>query len=173
MSAPELEQILAHAKSLGLSGRELAEAAGLCPETVSRLRRAADCRLGTVKRLAAAAGLKLELRPRRPDAARKRTGPAARLAARKLSAGRRREISAEQLVAAIRAPEAAEPWTAHLHGLLEELPVETLHDIVLDGDLGFADLLRLAERLDVAGETAGETLDWLEEMAGDGVAQAA
>jgi len=45
--------------------------------------------------------------------------------------------------------------------------------MVLDGDLGFADLLRLAERLDVAGETAGETLDWLEEMAGDGVAQAA
>jgi hypothetical protein len=57
----------------------------------------------------------------------------------------------------------------HLRRLFEKLPVETLHDMVLDGDVRFVDLLHHAERLEVAGEN----VDWLKEMVGEGVVQAA
>ena len=51
----------------------------------------------------------------------------------------------------------------------EELPIELVHDVILDEKLDYAHLVWLAKEL----VTEGETLDWLTEMAGDGLADAA
>ena len=171
MPAPELATILAEAGRLKLSGEALASAAGIRPETLSRLRRAEDCRLSTLRRLASAVGLSVEVLPYRAEASR--AGRALRLAARKLSAGRRQAISATDLETAIRDPEAGTRWPGHLAGLLEELPIELLHDLVIEGTTSFEALSRLADRLGLtaAGEKEG-TIAWIEEMAGDRVASA-
>jgi hypothetical protein len=44
-----------------------------------------------------------------------------------------------------------------------------VHDVILDEDLNYAHLISLAKDLG----TEGETIDWLTEMAGDGLANAA
>lgn len=54
----------------------------------------------------------------------------------------------------------------HLLGFFEELPVESVHDVVLDEGLDFARLTALAHELGAEGET----VEWLGEMAGYSVA---
>lgn len=58
-----LRRMSAAAAALGLSHRQWAFAAGVRPETVSRLRRRGDCDLSTLEALARAAGLALEATP--------------------------------------------------------------------------------------------------------------
>jgi hypothetical protein len=67
------------------------------------------------------------------------------------------------LIGAIKHEAQATNWSAHLAGLLEEMPIETLHDLVLDGDASFDDLVRLARNLHLEGPT----IDWIREMAGN------
>ncbi len=57
----------------------------------------------------------------------------------------------------------------HLYGFFEELPIEVVHDVILDECLDYAHLASLANKLGAEGET----IDWLAEMAGDGLANAA
>lgn len=58
-----LQEMSAAAAARGLSHRQWAFAAGVRPETVSRLRRRGDCDLSTLDALAHAAGLNLEATP--------------------------------------------------------------------------------------------------------------
>lgn len=105
-----------------------------------------------------------------PDRAPKLPGhAAAAVAACELSAGRRRPITAEQLVALLASGAVERPLQAHLCGFFEELPIEIVHDVALDEHLDYRRLLTLARRLGAEGET----IEWLEEMAGDRVAPAA
>ena len=58
-----LRDILQAAKREGFSQGELAAAADIAPETLSRLKRGGDVRVGSLQRLAAVVGLRLALLP--------------------------------------------------------------------------------------------------------------
>ena len=58
-----LQQVLASAEAQGLDQAQLAERAGLKPETVSRAKKRPDMALGTLARLAGAVGLQVVLQP--------------------------------------------------------------------------------------------------------------
>jgi hypothetical protein len=78
---------------------------------------------------------------------------AARVCARKLSAGRRTPITADELVAALRADEIPAQCRAHIFGFFEELPIGTVHEVILDERLDFAHLAKVARHLGAEGTT--------------------
>ena len=159
-----IERIITLARERGIDQQTLATRAGISPESLSRLKKSGRCRLPTALELARVAGFgRLEL-AEHPVAM-----VAAAMAARKLSAGRRRPISSEELVQALQSDASKAEFTAHLCGFFEELPIEFVHDVILDEDLNYAHLISLAKDLG----TEGETIDWLTEMASDGLANAA
>jgi len=158
-----INHIIAHASNRGISQAALARRAKITSEALSRLKKADGCRLGTLLDLARAAGFTALTLGDRPKEA-----PAAATAARKLSAGRRDPISSEALVRALASPKrvAGEGLHVHLLGFFEELPLESVHDVILEGHLDYTSLAALARELGAEGET----VEWLEEMAGHGVA---
>ncbi len=159
-----IEGIIVLARKRGIDQLTLATRAGISAESLSRLKKAGGCRLATVLDLARAAGFgTLEL-SEHPFAK-----VAASLVARKLSAGRRRPMSSEDLVQALQSAAPRAEFRAHLCGFFEELPIELVHDMILDENLDYAHLIWLAKELG----TEGETIDWLTEMASDGLADAA
>ena len=87
----------------------------------------------------------------------------------KLSAGRRRPIGSEDLVQVLQTGECPAEFRGHLCGFFEELPIDLVHDVLLDETLSYSHLVLLGRELGVEGET----VDWLPEMAGDGLADAA
>lgn len=160
----EIDHIMSVAAERGLRRGQLAAKAGLPAETLSRLLRKDDCRLETLRKLADALGLEIAL------VSKRRVRDAAlTLAAKKLSAGRRREIAPAELAAVLSGRGDWRPWRGHLYGLLEELPIESVHDLVIGGHATFPRLLAIANELGAEGETVA----WIKEMAGDGVAPAA
>ena len=159
-----IEGIIALARERGIDQASLATSAGISAESLSRLKKAGGCRLATALELARAAGFgTLELKVQASDKV------AASMAARKLSAGRRFPIGSKDLVLALQCEAPQAEFRAHLCGFFEELPIELVHDVVLDHNLDYAHLVWLAKDLG----TEGETIDWLTEMAGDGLANAA
>jgi DNA-binding XRE family transcriptional regulator len=159
-----IARIIAVARESGMDQATLASRAGISAEALSRLKKTGGCRLGTAFELARVAGFTtLELT--KPTAGH----VALSLSARKLSAGRRLPISAEELVLALRTGESRDGQKAHLYGFFEELPIELVHDVALDEHLDYAHLHDLAKELGAEGET----VDWLEDMADDGMAHAA
>ncbi len=147
--------ILAYAGEQGVDQRTLAARAGISAETLSRLKKKGNCRLRTALDLAHAVGLELA-----PAPASSRS--AARIAARELSAGRRQPIDARELVTALASGNPKRGFNPHLFGFFEELPVPAVHDVILEEDLEFDCMLKLA----LALGAEGETVDWLAEMAG-------
>jgi len=159
-----MEEIIAFAKERGVDQAALAARAGISAESLSRLKKAGGCRLATALDLARAAGFgTLELKEQSCGKV------AASIAARKLSAGRRLPIDSEDLVLTLRSDAPRAEFRAHLRGFFEELPIEVVHDVILDQDLDYTHLVRLARELGAEGVT----IDWLTEMAGDGLADAA
>jgi len=159
-----ISEIIAFARESGIDQVTLASRAGISAESLSRLKKMGGCRLGTALDLARAAGFKTLDLTNQPA-----SQVASSLSACKLSAGRRLPISAEELVLALRTREPQEGFRAHLYGFFEELPIELVHDVILDERLDYAQLASLANEL----RAEGETVDWLAEMAGDCVANAA
>ncbi len=156
--------VVDHARGRGVDQATLARRAGISPESLSRLKREGRCRLSTALDLALAAGLtRLDLvaEPARPRSAG--------VCAQKLSAGRRAPISTAELVHALSTGRVLRRHRGHLCGFFEELPIELVHDVILDEGLEYAQLLALANKIDAEGET----IEWIEEMAGDGLAGAA
>ena len=159
-----IAEIIAFAREGGIDQVTLASRAGISAESLSRLKKAGGCRLGTALELARVAGFNTL------NLAKHSAGQVAlSLSACKLSAGRRFPISAEELVLALRSRKSPDRYRAHLYGFFEELPIELVHDVILDERLDYAHLTSLAIELGAEGET----VDWLAEMAGDCVANAA
>ncbi len=159
-----IAEIIAFARESGIDQVTLASRAGISAESLSRLKKVGGCRLGTALELARVAGFKTL------DLTKQSAGQvASSLSACKLSAGRRLPISAEELVLVLRTREPQDRYRAHLYGFFEELPIELVHDVILDEHLDYAHLASLAKEL----RAEGETVDWLAEMAGDSVANAA
>ncbi len=159
-----IAEIIAFARERGVDQVSLAAQAGISAESRSRLKKAGGCRLATALELARVAGFKtLELTEQSAD------NVAASMSARKLSAGRRLPISAEELFLALQTGTPEDAHRAHLYGFFEELPIEAVHDVILDENLSCGHLVRLAKELGAEGDT----IDWLAEMAGDSLANAA
>jgi hypothetical protein len=159
-----LAELISHARNRGIDQSALARAAGMSPEALSRLKKAGSCRLTTALELARAAGWQTIVLGTPPAAS-----VAASIAARKLSAGRPVPIDAADLVSALAGGHPKRHHRPHLIGFFEELPIEAVHEVVLEAHLDFAQLRSLAQELGAEGET----VDWLAEMAGDRVADAA
>lgn len=155
-AAKAINQIILHARAAGIDQSTLARRAGISPEALSRLKKAGRCRLSTALALAESAGLThLELREEQT------VRSAAEIAARKLSAGRRKAIEAVRLIRCLAGQSVSADYKPHIFGFFEELPLELVHDVILDEALNFAGLASLATSLGAEGET----VDWLEEMA--------
>lgn len=156
-----VNQIIGYWRAKGNDQASLAARAGISPESLSRLKRDGGCRLSTALSLARAAGLsRLELL----DAGDRQS--AAAVAAKTLNAGRRDEISPTSLLDILSGRRPGASHRAHIFGFFEELPIELVHDIVLDEDLEFSGLESLARSMGAEGET----VDWIQEMAGHGLA---
>jgi DNA-binding phage protein len=165
-----IDAVLDFARERGIDQATLAKHAGIAPEALSRLKKAGNCRLATALGLARAAGLTHIILSADPVAAiAPADHAAATVCARKLSAGRRIPIAADELVAALRADEIPARHRAHLFGFFEELPIGAVHEVILDEGLDFPHLAAAASRLGAEGKT----VEWIEDMAGDGVATAA
>lgn len=159
-----INKIIAHARGRGIDQATLARRVGIAPESLSRLKKSGRCRFVTVLELANAAGLS------RLDFAEHSTSRgAATMAAQKLSAGRRLVISSDELVRALGAAAIGKDHRGHLCGFFEELPIESVHDVILDEGLEYQCLVSLAKEIGAEGET----VEWLEEMASDSMAGAA
>ena len=159
-----IAEIIAFARDGGVDQGSLAARAGISAESLSRLKKAGGCRLATALELARVVGFKtLEFTEQSADKI------VASMSARKLSAGRRRPISAEELVLVLQTGAPQDGHRAHLYGFFEELPIEVVHDVILDEGLDCAHLASLAKELGAEGDT----VDWLAEMAGDGLAHTA
>ena len=155
-SAKVINQIILHARASGIDQSTLARRAGISQEALSRLKKAGRCRLSTALALAESAGL-THLTLREEQTVRS----AAVIAARKLSAGRRKAIEAIHLVRCLAGQAVSAQYRPHILGFFEELPLELVHDVILDEALNFAGLASLASSLGAEGET----VDWLQEMA--------
>ena len=151
--------ILSAANKQGIDQRTLAARAGIKAETLSRLKRKGNCRLETALNLAHVVGLAFL-----PTPIKRRS--AAPIAARKLSAGRPRPIKADDLVSILASGISKPEFRPHLRGFFEELPIPSIHDVILEEGLDFSKVLNLAVNLGVEGET----IEWLTDMAGDSVA---
>lgn len=159
-----IAKIIAFARESGIDQATLASRAGISAESLSRLKKTGGCRLGTALELARVAGF-TTIDLTKPSISH----VALTVSARKLSAGRRLPISAEELVLTLRIGKSRVGQRVHLYGFFEELPIELVHDVCLDEGLDYAQLASLANELGAEGET----VDWLAEMANDSVANAA
>lgn len=156
--------IITFARARGLDQNALASRTGISAEALSRLKKEGGCRLATALQLAQAAGFAaVEL------AAVPAGGTALSVAAQKLGAGRREPIGADELASELRSGQPQARHIGHLCGFFEELPIDLVHDVILDESLEYPRLTALAADLGAEGETVG----WLAEMAGKRVADAA
>ena len=159
-----ITEIIAFARESGIDQTTLASRAGISAESLSRLKKVGGCRLSTALELARVAGFTALDLTKQPA-----SQVALSLSAHKLSAGRRLSISAKELNLALRTGESQDGQRAHLYGFFEELPIELVHDVILDERLDYVHLTSIANELGAEGET----VDWLKEMAGDRVASVA
>jgi hypothetical protein len=90
------------------------------------------------------------------------TGTALTLATREVNAPRPEPIDEATLIACLRSRSIDRRWTPHVRAFLEELPVEMIHDVVLEKHVTFRELKSAAE---IWGKLDGENIAWIEEMA--------
>ncbi len=153
-----LEEIVGIARERGLTARDLAEKAGIAPPNLARIRRTGRYDSDTLERLLAA--IDCDVRP----APRPRRGTRALpLVCAKLNAGRKERLGEDELrrlLTKFRRSVAAERAYSHLVGVIEEIPLEQVHDMVLQGDATLASLRRISDFVEGEGPVA----DWIDEQ---------
>lgn len=138
-------------QSGGLAAGDLAARAGLSPGNLSRIRSSGKFNADTLERLLAAAGVELAVVPKT------RRSTALEGAVIKLNAGRRHHLSAgelKRLLTRFRPSAGAERAFSHLVGVIEELPVELVHDLVIEGSATLPALARIVAYIDGEGDVA-------------------
>lgn len=157
-TAKLLEDILGIARMRGLTARDLAERAGIAPPNLARIRRSGRYDSDTLERVLAAVDCDLRPVPRPMPGTR-----ALPLVRAKLNAGRREQLSdaeLRRLLTRFRRSQAAALAYSHLVGVIEEIPLEQVHDMVLQGDATLAALKRISEYVEGEGQVA----DWIDEQ---------
>ncbi|MEQ9326996.1 MAG: hypothetical protein RJQ21_06845, partial [Rhodospirillales bacterium] len=149
-----IEQLIEAGRRKGLRAGDIAVRAGISPANLSRIRASGRYNADTLERLLAAvdADIRIVSRDRVPPVILS-------LVTTKLNAGRRERISPEdllQLLTKFRRSKLAERAYSHLVGVIEELSVEQLHDLVMEGSATLPSLRRITEYVDGHGPVA----DW-------------
>ena len=157
-SAKLIDGLVEAAKARGLSAGDLAMKAGLSPANLSRVRKTGRFNADTLERLLAAvdADIRITVTP-------KQTGHTLSMICKKLNAGRRNALSPDELgrlLTKFRRSRTSDRAYSHLVGVIEEIPLEQLHDLVIDGDATLSSLERIADYVD--GE--GPTVDWIHDQ---------
>jgi len=157
-TAKLLEDIVGIARARGLTAKDVAERAGIAPSNLARIRRTGRYDADTLERLLGAVDCDLRPAPRPLRAAR-----ALPLVCGKLNAGRReilREDELRRLLTKFRPSKAADRAYSHLVGVIEEIPLEQVHDLVLQGDASLSSLKRISDFVEGEGPVA----DWIDEQ---------
>jgi hypothetical protein len=84
------------------------------------------------------------------------------LAICEINAPRPHPIDAETLLRCLRLRRPLDEWRPHVRAFLEEIPVELLHDIVLDRYITIAELER---SIAIWGARDCDNVEWIKEMA--------
>lgn len=153
-----IEQLIEAGRRKGLRAGDIAVRAGISPTNLSRIRASGRYNADTLERLLAAvdADIRIVSRDRAPPAILS-------MVTTKLNAGRRERLSPEellQLLTKFRRSKLAERAYSHLVGVVEELSVEQLHDLVIEGSATLPSLRRITAYVDGHGPTA----DWIHEQ---------
>lgn len=155
-----IEDLVKTGEANGLTAEAIAARAGIKPSNLSRIRKTGKFNADTLERLLVAVDCQITLAPH-PQA---RTGGSTlSLVCKKLNAGRRVKATPEELRALLlrfRSSKRAERLFSHLVGVVEELPTEQVHSLVIEGDAALPALKRIADY--VEGE--GPTVDWIDEQ---------
>lgn len=153
-----VEQILEVAKSRGLRANAVAARAGISKTNLSRIRRTGKYNADTLERLLSAADVTFEVKPR---AIEKET---LSLVVKKLNAGRPEKLTEgefEHLLLRFYPSKAAERAFSHLVGLIEEIPLDQVNNLVREGSAALPSLQRICDYVGGRGETA----EWLNDRA--------
>ena len=153
-----IEQVIEAGRRRGLSAGDIAAKAGISPANLSRVRKTGKYNADTLERLLAAIDGKTRVIV--VVAKPIRTLP---IICKKLNAGRRVQIPDEtlrRLLTRFRPSQQANRAFSHLVGVMEELPLEQVHDLVIQGDATLPSLKRIAEYTQAKGPTA----NWIDEQ---------
>lgn len=150
-----IAQIIETGRHQGLTAGDIAARAGISSANLSRIRKSGRFNADTIERLLAAAGCDLRVvpQPQRPKTTLE-------MVAGKLNAGRRHQIPARELhhlLTKFRPSAAAQRAFSHLVGVIEEIPLDQLHDLVIEGSASLPALRRIADF--VGGE--GPAVEWI------------
>src|SRR3546814_9937370 len=85
-----------------------------------------------------------------------------------INAPRPDRITAHEFVACLRTAAPDPRFVPHMRGFFEEVPIEIIHNLVLDGVTSFRELRTAAGHWEHANN---ETVTWIKEMAGFEVAE--
>jgi len=151
-----IEQIVKLGEGRGLNAADIAERAGISAAALSRARRTGRYASGTLERLLGAIEAKLVV-----SAAGRPPSPLPTIV-KKLNAGRKHHFTTDEirrLIKNFRPGPSSEPAYSHLVGVIDEVTIGQLHDLVLSGDTSFRSLARIVDYVDGEGPTA----DWIRE----------
>ncbi len=158
ISARIIEQVIEAGRERGLSAGDIAVRAGISPPNLSRIRKSGRFNADTLERLLAAidGDIQVSVRPGKSS----RTLP---MICKKLNAGRREQLTPDALrrfLMRFRPSARARNAFSHLVGIVEELPLEQVHNLVIEGDAALPALKRIADYVEAEGATA----DWINEQ---------
>lgn len=153
-----IEQVIDAGRKRGLTVADIAVRAGLLPANLSRVRKSGKYNADTLERLLVAVDGET-----RVTVAAGKPAQTLSMICKKLNAGRRRQLTQEalrHLLIRFRSSQRASDAFSHLVGVMEELPLEQVHDLVIEGDATLPSLKRIAEFTDAEGPT----VDWIDEQ---------
>ena len=151
-----VEQIVQLGDVHGLNAADIAERAGIPASALSRARKTGKYNSRTLERLLGAVNATANVvSPGQPQSPLP-------LIVKKLNAGRKHHFDPDEfrrLIKNFRPSAKTHLAFSHLVGLVEELPIEQLHDLVIAGDTSFRSLNRIVAFVD--GE--GPLVEWIHE----------
>ncbi|PIW26034.1 MAG: hypothetical protein COW30_17060 [Rhodospirillales bacterium CG15_BIG_FIL_POST_REV_8_21_14_020_66_15] len=157
-----IEQIIKAGRSRGLNAAALATRSGISPSNLSRARGTGRFSADTLERLLAAADVEVTVTAKGESDKDRR---ALQSVVTKLNAGRKVKTTPEEfkrLLLRFRPSAENGRLFSHLVGLIEEIPVSQVHDLVLEGSASLPALARIAAHV----EGRGPTVEWINERTG-------
>jgi len=153
-----IEQLIAAGSENGFKAGDIAARAGISPASLSRIRKSGRFNADTLERLLSAVDCEISVTQRA-----KPQDQTLSAIVTKLNASRREHVSVGEmrnLLTNFRPSASAERAFSHLVGIVEELPLEQVHDLILQGTATLPALRRIAAYVD--GQ--GPTVRWINEQ---------
>lgn len=154
-----IEDILANGKAQGLTSKDIAVRAGIAPSNLSRIKKTGRFDADTLERLLFASNSYAQIIQNK-----KKNDGTLSFICQKLNAGRKIKISDQelhQLCTKFRKSSLSNKAFSHLIGLVEETPLEQVHNLILEGDATFPALKRICDFTEAKGPVA----EWIYDRA--------